>query len=180
MLLTREPGGTAGAEAVRALLVAEGGHAWSPRTETLLHVAARCEHLEKAIRPALQAGHWVVCDRFADSTAVYQGCGQGVDPAWIARLSQLVVGDSVPDLTVILDLDPVSASQRLAARGGIADRYERMGAAFHRRVRNGFLAIARTAPERCVVIDASKPTEWVHAAVVAAVTKRRTTAADGA
>lgn len=169
VLLTREPGGTPEAEAIRSLLLGSHGGSWLPRTETLLHFAARCQHLDQAIRPALAAGRWVITDRFADSTLVYQGCGQGVDPQWIVALSALVVGDEGPDLTIVLDLDPATATARLAGRGGSLDRYERMGEAFHRRVRDGFLAIARAAPDRCRIIDAKAPPEVVHAAVVVAV-----------
>lgn len=111
----------------------------------------------------------MITDRFADSTAVYQGCGQGVDSAWISALSALVVGDSAPDLTIVLDVDPHIARARMAGRGGSSDRYERMGEDFHRRVREGFLAIARAAPERCQIIDASATADAVHAAVVVAV-----------
>jgi thymidylate kinase len=169
VLLTREPGGTPEAEAIRSLLLGSHGGGWSPRTETLLHVAARCQHLEGAIRPALAAGRWVITDRFADSTLVYQGCGQGVDPEWIVALDALVVGDDGPDLTIVLDLDPQTAAARLASRGGDQDRYERMGDPFHRRVREGFLAIARATPDRCRLIDAGATPEAVHAAVVIAV-----------
>lgn len=172
MLLTREPGGTPEAEAIRALLL--GGHDrdWSPKTETLLHFAARCQHLDQAIRPALAAGQWVITDRFADSTAVYQGCGQGVDPAWIAAVAGLVVGGDAPDLTIVLDLDPAVAQQRLRGRGDMADRYERLAADFHQRVRDGFLALAQAAPQRCVLIDADQPTEFLHAAIVEEVDRR--------
>lgn len=169
VLLTREPGGTPEAEAIRDLLLVGADRAWSAKTETLLHFAARCQHLEQAIRPALAAGRWVISDRFADSTLVYQGCGQGVEPAWIAALSDLVVGDGGPHLTIVLDVEPQVARTRLAGRGGDADRYERMGDAFHRRVREGFLAIAQAVPHRCQVIDASAMPEAVHAAVVVAL-----------
>lgn len=169
VLLTREPGGTPEAEAIRDLLLTGADRAWSAKAETLLHFAARCQHLEQAIRPALAAGRWVISDRFADSTLVYQGCGQGVDPAWIAAVSALVVGDDAPDLTIVLDVGPEVAQARLAGREGVADRYERMGDAFHRRVREGFLAIAQAAPQRCQIIDATARPEAVHAAVVVAL-----------
>lgn len=169
MLLTREPGGAPGAEMLRDLLL--GGVAeWSAPAETLLHFAARAEHVERTIRPALRAGTWVVCDRFADSTMAYQGYGQGADRAMIAALTGLI--GLVPDLTLVLDVTPDVAAARLTARGGRPDAYEARGPAFHARVGAGFREIARDAPARCALIDASGNETAVHAVVMRAVAER--------
>ena len=169
VVLTREPGGAPGAEAIRALLL-DGTTALLPGTETLLHFAARHEHVGRAIGPALDAGCWVVCDRFTDSTRAYQGFGLGVAAGTIAALDALV--GLVPDLTLVLDVPPETAARRLAGRGRTADRYELLDAAFHARVREGFRTIAAEAPARCVLIDAAGPVEAVLAAILAAVRSR--------
>jgi dTMP kinase len=169
VVLTREPGGTPGAEAIRALLLG-GSAALLPETETLLHFAARHEHVGRTIGPALAAGRWVVCDRFTDSTRAYQGFGLGVAAGTIAALDTLV--GLVPDLTLVLDVPPETAARRLAGRGSAADRYELLDAAFHARVRAGFRTIAAEAPARCVLIDGGGPVEAVQAAILAAVRAR--------
>ena len=169
VLLTREPGGAPGAEVLRDLLLS-GSVAWSAPAETLLHFAARAEHVERTIRPALTDGTWVVCDRFTDSTMAYQGYGQGADRDMIAALNGLI--GLAPDLTLVLDVPADVAAQRLAARGSRPDAYERRGPDFHRRVAQGFREIARSAPERCVPIDASGDAAVVHAAVMRAVSQR--------
>ena len=169
VVLTREPGGAPGAEAIRALLLG-GATALLPATETLLHFAARHEHVGRTIAPALAAGRWVVCDRFTDSTRAYQGFGLGVAAGTIAALDTLV--GLVPDLTLVLDVPPETAARRLAGRGSAADRYERLDAAFHARVRAGFRTIAAAAPARCVLIDAAGPVQAVQAAILAAVRAR--------
>ncbi len=166
---TREPGGAPGAERLRELLL-DGAMSWSPAAETLLHFAARAEHVERTIRPALAAGRWVVCDRFADSTMAYQGYGQGADRGMIATLTRLV--GIVPDVTFVLDVSPGVAAARLAGRGGKADRYQAMDAAFHARVADGFRAIARAEPKRCVLIDADASEAAVHAAIMAKLARR--------
>jgi dTMP kinase len=170
IVVTREPGGAPGAELIRGLLVA-GDHAWDPITEALLHYAARREHLERTIRPALERGAWVVCDRFADSTLAYQGYGLGVDRAVLRRLHRDVVEDTNPDLTLILDIDPEKGLAR-AGRRNAHDRYERMDIEFHRRLRAGFLAIARKERDRCVVIDADGDLESIRTAILSAVRER--------
>ncbi|MFZ1414541.1 MAG: dTMP kinase [Defluviicoccus sp.] len=149
---TREPGGTEGAEAIRSLLINAPDSRWSAVSEVLLHYAARREHLDKVILPALGRGACVVCDRFADSTMAYQGYGLGCDRQMISALHQLVVGTFRPDLTLVLDVEPGLGHVRAAGRGQPSDRYERLDGAFHERVRAGFLAIARAEPERCVII----------------------------
>lgn len=169
VLRTREPGGAPGAEMLRGLLLS-GEIAWSPPAETLLHFAARAEHVERAIRPALAAGMWVVCDRFADSTMVYQGYGQGADRVAIATLTGLL--GLQPDLTLVLDVGVPTSLARLRGRGGAADRYEKLGEAFFARIRDGFRAIAAAEPERCVVIDAEADEDGVAAAIWQAVSGR--------
>ncbi len=168
-MLTREPGGAPGAELLRSILLS-GQTEWSAPAETLLHFAARAEHVERTIRPALASGSWVVCDRFADSTMAYQGYGQGADRATIAALAGLI-GLS-PDLTVVLNVSEAVAFSRRRTRGGEADRYERQDAAFHARVNAGFLAIAAAEPDRCAVVDADGSQDHVHAAILHAVTQR--------
>ena len=171
-LLTREPGGAPGAEAIRPLLVEGAAGRWDALGEALLHYAARRDHLVTTVWPALEAGRWVIGDRFADSTMAYQGHGRGLDPEVIETLHRLVVGDFRPDLTLIFDLEAEAGLRRASARGGGEQRYERMDIDFHRRLRRGYLDIARGEPGRCVVIDASGPVEATHAAVMAAVQER--------
>ena len=169
VLETREPGGAPGAEILRGLLLS-GDVAWSLPAETLLHFAARAEHVEQTIRPALARGAWVVCDRFYDSTMVYQGYGQGGDRAAIATLSRLL--GIVPDLTLVLDVPVAVSVARMRARGAAADRYERLGEAFFARVRQGFLDVAAAEPGRCVVVGAEADMDAVAARVGAAVQGR--------
>ncbi len=172
VVLTREPGGSPGAEEIRNLLVSGETGRWGPVTEALLHTAARRDHLERTVWPALEAGHWVVCDRFLDSTMAYQGYGLGLGRELIATLQGAALGDFRPDLTLILDLQVEDGLARAAARRGGEDRYERMDIDFHRRLRDGFLEIAAWEPERCVVIDATHPVETVQAAILDSVTRR--------
>jgi len=172
VLLTREPGGSPGAEEIRKLLVQGAIDRWDPITETLLHFAARRDHLERVIRPALAAGQWVLSDRFADSTLAYQGYGHGVDRGFIAALESAVVGSQRPDLTLILDLPVAQGLKRAGARRGPETRYEAMALAFHERLRQGFLAIASEDPQRCRVIDATANLEAVQAKLRAAITEK--------
>ena len=165
MLSTREPGGSPGAETLRGLLLS-GQYDWSPAAETLLHFAARADHVSRSIRPALRAGMIVVCDRFYDSTMAYQGYGQGADRKQIAALIRLL--GIVPDLTVVLDVSEAVAGHRMALRGRLADRYDRLGMAFHGRVAAGFRAIAAAEP-RCVMVSADPDADAVFAAVCAMV-----------
>ena len=166
VLRTREPGGAPGAEVLRGLLL-DGSVVWSTSAEVMLHFAARAEHVEKTIRPALAAGMWVVCDRFFDSTLAYQGYGLGADRDAIARLIELL--GIVPDVTLVLDVSEAVAAARQAQRGIAPDRYERMDAAFHARVRQGFRDIAAASPERCVVLAADGSELEVHAAIMRAL-----------
>ncbi len=172
VLLTREPGGSPGAEQIRGLLVDGEVHRWDAVTETFLHFAARRDHLVNMVQPALARGAWVISDRFADSTMAYQGYGHGVDRDAIAELYRICVGSLKPDLTLILDLPVEAGLARAAGRGGGEDRYERMDVAFHERLRQGFLEIAGRDPARCVVIDAARGEDEVHAQIIAAVRER--------
>jgi dTMP kinase len=166
---TREPGGAPGAEAIRGLLVEGATGRWSPETETLLFTAARRDHLERTIRPALAAGATVISDRFADSTRVYQGVARAGLRGMVDALHDLVIGLE-PDLTLILDLDPETALARGLARGGREDRFERFGPGFQARLRDGFLALAAELPDRCRVVPASGAPDEVAARVAALVT----------
>jgi dTMP kinase len=178
--VTREPGGTPGAEAIRGLLVTGAADRWRPLTETLLHLAARHDHVVRVVEPALAAGRWVLCDRFSDSTRVYQGLAGGVGVERVDALHALTIGELRPDLTLILDLPAEVGLARRAGDGGggsaaaaaQANRYERMGQGFHDRVRHGFLEIARREPERCVVIDAGREPDEVARAIRREVERR--------
>jgi dTMP kinase len=150
--MTREPGGTEGAEQIRQLLVEGGAGRWQAETEALLHFAARAEHLAQIVRPALAAGKWVLCDRFADSTLAYQGYGQGLDLDWLWTLRRHIVGPTEPGLTIMMDL-PV---EKGLARAETEQRYERMGIDFHRRLAEGFRQLAAGDPDRCRIVDASR------------------------
>lgn len=164
-ITTREPGGAPGADSIRSLLVSGATDKWDPVSEVLLLYAARREHLKQTIRPALERGAWVLCDRFADSTMAYQGYGHGISRDFIGMVHRQVVGDSDPDLTLILDI-PVdigvgrAVSRNTSTRSG-EDRFERMDKSFHERLRQGFLDIAAGAPERITVIDADTSPEAV-------------------
>jgi len=172
VVLTREPGGAPGAEQIRTLLVDGEPGRWDGLTETLLHFASRREHLARTVLPALERGAWVVSDRFADSTMAYQGYGHGLDRGLIENLYGTVVGDFRPDLTIVLDMPAEQGLARAGEREAGATRYERMGLDFHRRLRDGFLEIARGDGARCAVIDAAAGIDDVHAAIMAVVRER--------
>ncbi len=165
---TREPGGAPGADEIRALLVKGEPGRWSAAEEALLFTAARLNHLIHTVRPALQRGAWVVCDRYFDSTRAYQVGGAGLAPDDHVELNALIRAD-YPDLTLIVDIDPKLGLAR--SRGGHhgEDRFEKKGAAFHARVRAEFLSIAEREPQRCRVIDAGAPAEAVLAEALAAI-----------
>ncbi len=169
VVATREPGGAPGAEALRALLLS-GSQNFDPLAEMLLHFAARAEHLARTIRPALQAGQWVLCDRFFDSTEAYQVHGQGGDAGAFAALKQLVWPH--PDLTLVLRVSPDVGAAREAARGRAADRYDRLGPAFHARVAAAYQHIAAENPARCVVVNADRPVQDVAAEILAVVEQK--------
>lgn len=172
VVLTREPGGSPGAESIRELLLNGETDRWSPLTEALLMNAARRDHIERVIAPALARGAVVLCDRFADSTRAYQGAGGQVATAVIAQLETAVVGDMRPDLTLIFDLPVEEGLRRALSRNGGEERFEAKGAAFHERLRAAYLDIARAEPERCAVIDATATLDAVEAAILAAVQPR--------
>jgi dTMP kinase len=157
---TREPGGAPGAEAIRRLLVEGATGRWSPEAEVLLFTAARRDHLENTIAPALARGETILCDRVADSTRVYQGAVRGDLRTMVDACHRLAIGLE-PNLTLILDIDPEVASARGIARGGTEDRFERFGLDFQRRLRAGFLALAGEFPDRCRVVPADGPPEVV-------------------
>ncbi len=170
-VLTREPGGSSGAEAIRKVIVGTD-LPFSPMTEALLHCAARRDHLDHTIVPALTAGRWVVCDRYADSTRAYQSFGSGLAEAFVERLHALVAAEPRPDLTLILDLETGSGLARARSRSSTTDRYERRDEAFHQRVRDGFLEIAASDPERCAVIDADGSEALVTGRIAAVAAER--------
>lgn len=172
VVCTREPGGSAGAEQIRGLLVSGEPGRWDGMTEALLHYAARRDHLRSTIWPALAAGKWVICDRFADSTLAYQGYGHGLPQHDLDQLYRMSVGDFAPDLTVILDLPVAAGLARAAGRGAGEDRYEKMGQAFHQRLRDGFLAIAAANPARCRVVAAERDPDLVAAEIMALIDAR--------
>lgn len=174
-IATREPGGSPRAEEIRTVILSGSASRMGPLAEALLFSAARADHLAATIRPALARGDWVICDRFADSTRAYQGAAGGLDSAVINALERIVVGDTRPDLTLILDLPATDGLRRASARrgeGAAADRFEGEAVAFHDALRREFLAIARRAPERCVVIDASADADRVARDVWSAVEQK--------
>ncbi len=178
--LTREPGGTAFAERLRALILDPTTPEHSPLSEALLFVAARHDHVERLIRPSLGEGVWVLCDRFIDSTRAYQGVAGNIDGATLRALENLVHPDCAPDLTIILDLEPAKGAERRAARdqeagrvvGEGGDRYERRDVGFQMKLRQAFLDIAADEPERCRVVDAGRGIEAVSADIWRLVTER--------
>ncbi|MER2267115.1 dTMP kinase [Methylobacterium oxalidis] len=179
VVTTREPGGTERAEEIRAALLSGIAKPYGPFAEALLFAAARIDHVDRLIRPALRAGEIVLCDRFADSTRAYQGAAGGVDPGTLRALERAAVGGTRPDLTLILDLPPESGLARARARAAEAgagadapDRFEAEALAFHARLRAGFLSIAEAEPARCAVIDAGAGPDAVEAAIRAVVAAR--------
>jgi len=170
VVVTREPGGTAGAEAIRGLLLAGDGPGWGPRAEALLFAAARADHVERLIRPALERGAWVVCDRYLDSSRAYQGGAGGLRDADILALHGIGSGGLLPDLTVLLTLDPELARGRLQLRdAGQTDRIGGRADAYHAQVAQAFERFAAEAPERFVRIEAAGEPEMVHGRVMAAL-----------
>ena len=167
VVITREPGGSPGAEAVRHVLLSGAAEAFGPLAEAILFSAARADHVDQTIRPALERGAWVICDRFADSTRVYQGATGDVPAEQVALLEEIAVDGVRPDLTVLLDVPVEIGLARAAARRGsdVADRFEKEGAEIHDRRRRAFLALARAEPKRFVVVDASQDASTVADAV---------------
>jgi dTMP kinase len=163
VLVTREPGGSPGAEAVRHVLLSGAAEPFGPVMEAILFAAARSDHVEQVIRPAVERGAVVLCDRFMDSSRVYQGVTGDLDPKFMAALERVAVNGMIPDLTLILDIEPEEGLRRASARrgDGDADRYEKETVQIHRRRREAYLDIADAEPERCIVIDAGSPPEEI-------------------
>lgn len=169
-VLTREPGGTPGAEAVRTLLLGQAAPPWTMEAEALLFAAARADHVARLIRPVLEAGRWIVSDRFVDSSRAYQGAAGGLGDAAVLDLHRIGSGGLLPDVAVLLTLPADVAAQRLAERdGGTADRIGGRGASYHAAVAAAFERLAATEPERFAVVDGGGDAEQVHARVLAAL-----------
>lgn len=168
IVLTREPGGAPGADAIRALLVSGDANRWSATEEALLFAAARLNHLTQTILPALKRGDWVVCDRYYDSTRAYQVAAGGMKPELLDTLNMLIEAPA-PDLTLVLDIDAAAGLARSRGEHVGEDRFERKDEAFHQRVRTAFRDIAARNPKRCVLIDAAQPKETVLASALAAI-----------
>jgi dTMP kinase len=168
VVVTREPGGSPGAEAIRNLVLNGSADRWSPVTETLLMYASRRDHIERTLQPALQRGAVVLCDRYADSTRAYQGAAGGADPGLISALEHFILEDVRPALTLVFDLDPELGLARALGRPDAEARFESKGLDFHRRLRAGFLAIAAAEPDRCRIVDASGDPDAVEARVLGA------------
>jgi dTMP kinase len=165
VVTTREPGGTKGAEAIRALLVTGEADRWDAMTELFLLNAARRDHVQRVIRPALARGDIILCDRFIDSTCIYQGFVKGLEDDIIRTLHAQATGDLWPDITLLLDLPADKGLERIAIRHGNENRFEGEGLAFHTRLRQGFLALAARDPQRISIIDADAPVEAVAASI---------------
>lgn len=166
VLTTREPGGTPLCETIRGLLqFDEGGESPCPASEVLLFAASRAQLVQTVIRPALERGAWVLCDRFVDSTYAYQGYGRGYDLPSLRSINGFAMGGTTPSLTLLLDAAPETERERLVARGGAADRFEREANEFHDRVRQGFLALASNEPDRFRIIRTDRTVEETSAAI---------------
>ena len=171
VLLTREPGGTPGAEAIRGLLLDPNGDGWWPAAEALLFAAARADHVEKAIRPALDAGRWVICDRFVDSSRAYQGGGGGLSDQDIVTLHRIGSGGLLPDLTILLEIGEDAAAERLSHRdGGESDAIGGRAADYHSAVAAAFRRFAEAEPERFVRVAGDGTAEETHARIIDAIT----------
>lgn len=169
-VVTREPGGTKGAEAIRALLLDPAGEGWNPRAEALLFAAARSDHVERLIRPALEAGQWVICDRYLDSSRAYQGGAGGLADADILALHRIGSEGLLPDLTLLIEVSPERAVERTSSRDGAdADRIGGRAAAYHAAVAATFRSLAEAEPARFVRIDGDGSREQTHARIMAAL-----------
>jgi dTMP kinase len=171
LLVTREPGGSPGAEAIRHVILSGAAEPFGPEMEALLFAAARSDHVEQVIRPAVQSGKIVLCDRFLDSSRVYQGGAGNLDPAYMQEMERVAINGMMPDMTLIFDIDPVEGLKRASSRRGAgqADRFEKEDIDIHQRRRRAFLDIAEKEPDRCIVIDASGNVDSVENLVTAAV-----------
>lgn len=162
VVLTREPGGSPGAEEIRALVLEGDGDRWSPETELLLFTAARRDHLERTIAPALEAGQIVICDRFADSTRLYQGLARADLRGLVDQLHSLMIGRE-PDLTILIDMDPATGLDRALSRGTGEERFESFGNAMQQKIRQGFLDLAQEFRARFVAVDGNRQLDAVAA-----------------
>ncbi len=162
VLYTREPGGTKISEEIRKILLDPSNAKMVDRTEALLYAAARAQHVEELIRPALDAGNVVLCDRFIDSTIAYQGYGRGIDISLLDKLNNTATAGVIPDITIILDVEPAMGIGRISENGTSKDRIELENMSFHERVRHGFHRLASKEPQRCKIIDAGRDKEAVH------------------
>jgi dTMP kinase len=174
VVLTREPGGSPGAEAIRHVLLSGAVKPLGTHAEAILFAAAREDHVNQVIRPALEAGRWVVCDRFADSTRIYQGALGNVDPRLIRGLERIAVGDAKPDVTFVLDVPAEEGLARSAKRRGTLprDRFEGETLEFHRRLRDAYRDLAESEPERCVLIDGTAMSKVIADAIWTIVSQR--------
>ncbi len=168
-VFTREPGGCVQADAIRTLLLTGAGDKWQPLTETLLFQAARVEHVQRVIKPALAGGRHVISDRFFDSTRVYQGHARGLGVAYMHALHQITVGDFTPDLTIYIDIRPEDGLKRANSRQGNETRFESLDISFHHKVREGFLQSAGNEPQRFAVVDGGQAKEQVCTQIFAAL-----------
>lgn len=182
VVVTREPGGSPGAEAVRHVLLSGAAEPFGPAMEAILFAAARADHVEQVIRPAIARGEIVLCDRFLDSSRVYQGESAGLDRSMVEALQQVAVDGVIPDLTFILDIDPAEGLRRATARRGAdsPDRYEKEDIALHEKRRRAFLDIARSEPDRCVVVDAGQDEDIVAEEIREVVKTRLASGRNGA
>jgi dTMP kinase len=172
VITTREPGGTPGAEALRNLFIEHKGQGWPLPAQLLLMFCARALHVAQVIRPALDRGEIVICDRFTDSTRAYQGYAQGYDSDRLESVKMAAIGAFEPDLTFIFDIDPAEGLKRAGRRAGAGDTFEDKDIEFHQRLRAGFLDIARQFPDRCLIVDASKDVESIAALLSSQVMDR--------
>jgi dTMP kinase len=174
VVVSREPGGSVGAEAIRHVLLSGAAKPLGPHAEAILFAAARADHLRQTIRPALDAGQWVISDRFVDSTRIYQGVLGNLDPRLISRLEKVTIGDTMPDLTIILDVPVAVGMERIAKRRGnaVPDRFESEAQDFHKKLREAYLELAEREPGRCVPVNASVDPQSVANAVWGIVSAR--------
>ena len=169
---TREPGGSFGAEDIRKLIFKSKKQNWSPITEALLHISARSDHLEKLIKPNLQKGSWVICDRFRDSTIAYQGYGNGLKLDVLEIMQDSIFNKFHADLTIILDMDAKKFLNRVKKRKSGIQKYEQMNINFHKKVRNGFLEIAKKNKKRCFVLNAEEDSIIINKKILQIINKR--------
>jgi len=171
-LMTREPGGTFGAEAIRELVLSGTSDRWSGLTELLLMYAARLDHMEKLIEPALERGVWVISDRFSDSSMAYQGYARGLGKERVAAVHKAVMDDLQPDITILFDIDPVLTMKRVETRGDDISRFDAESIEFHNTIRAAFLEIAQDNPERIVNVNADAPRDVVETQILYAVVQK--------